>query len=222
MNRLFTCAFGYSLLLIISGCQSEKQEQKEQAVAQISDSVSKTDRVSPIDTTSIVLRESRNEEDVPVNDYLNNRLQPIRENFKRINSITKWSSIQKKDDWVSGELTFFYLSSVLEKIVLREFGKNYQQLSEYYFLNGELSFVFEKHYKYNPSAESYSSRTQVNTGSKQLDAEQAQLIEDRSYFEKGKLIHQINSQDCGSPFADDYLVEEQTRILAKLKGILAN
>jgi hypothetical protein len=45
-----------------------------------------------------------------------------------------------------------------------------------------------------------------------FDFEKSEIIEDRSYFDNGKLLHQINSQDCGSPFADDYLLEEQKRL----------
>jgi hypothetical protein len=51
--------------------------------------------------------------------------------------------------------------------------------------------------------------------------ERSEITEDRSYFESGKLIHQANNQDCGSPFTDDYLMDEQKRIVASFKELVA-
>lgn len=51
-----------------------------------------------------------------------------------------------------------------------------------------------------------------NNDTEAFDFDKSEIIEDRSYFETGKLLHQINNQDCGSPFADDYLLEEHKRI----------
>ena len=42
--------------------------------------------------------------------------------------------------------------------------------------------------------------------------EKSTIIEDRSYFDNGILLHQLNNKDFGSPFADDYLLKEQKRI----------
>ena len=44
------------------------------------------------------------------------------------------------------------------------------------------------------------------------DFKKSEIAENRSYFVNGKLIHQVNNQDCGSPFANDYLLKEQKRI----------
>ncbi|MEO6254797.1 MAG: hypothetical protein ABIO79_15915 [Ferruginibacter sp.] len=87
----------------------------------------------------------------------------------------------------------------------RHYGETFQQLTEYYLLKGQLSFVFEKSYKYNRPIY-YDSASQA------FDFEKFEIIEDRSYFENRKLIHQVNNQDCGSPFADNYLLEEQKRL----------
>ena len=48
----------------------------------------------------------------------------------------------------------------------------------------------------------------------------SEIIEDRSYFENGKLLHQLNNQDCGSPFKNDYLLEEQKRIKTDYEKLL--
>lgn len=177
------------------------------------------DQIVKIDTLlkdTVELTESFNEEDTPVNEYLTDRLKPIRVNFKRINSIENWTSTNKIDLWETnegGEATFYYLNGHLEKITTKHFGEMFQKLTEYYLLNGQLSFVFEKSYKYNRPVYYDSTMMKENNDTEIFDLEKSEIIEERSYFEKGKLIHQLNNQDCGSPFADDYLLEEQIRIL---------
>ena len=171
--------------------------------------------IAKLHKDTVALKETYNEDDVIVNEYLTKRLNPIRKNFKRINSITNWTSTNKKDLWEStegGEATFYYSNGVLEKIVVKIFGETFQQLSEYYLLNGKLSFVFEKSYKYNRPMYYDSTEMKEIKDIEAFDFEKSEIIEDRSYFENGKLIHQLNNQDCVSPFADDYLLEEQKRI----------
>lgn len=176
-----------------------------------------------IDTT--FLKASFRQEDTAYNEYLAAKLKPIRENFNRINSISIWTSVDKKEleeTTEGGEATFYYSNGILEKIVTRHFGESFQQLTEYYLLNGQLSFVFEKSYKYNRPIYYDSNSMRENNDTQSFDFDKSEIIEDRSYFDKGKLIHQVNNQDCGSPFANDYLLTQQKRISAdfdKLKQI---
>lgn len=173
-------------------------------------------KVNTFHVDTIILKETFQTEDTAINEYLAHRLKPIRANFKRINSIAKWAAIDKKDlnqSTEGGEVTFYYSIGGLEKIVTRHFGETFQQLTEYYLLNGQLSFVFEKSYKYNRPAYYDSTSMKDNNDNQAFDFKKSEIVEDRSYFEKGKLIHQVNNQDCGSPFAKDYLLNEQKRIL---------
>ena len=173
-----------------------------------------------IDTA--ILKETFQQEDTAYNEYLAGRLKPIRENFKRINSISKWTSVDKKelDESTEGaEATLYYSNNVLEKIVTRHFGETFQQLTEYYLLNEQLSFVFEKSYKYNRPIYYDSTSMKENNDNQAFDFEKSEITEDRSYFDKGKLIHQVNNQDCGSPFANDYLLSEQKRITADINKL---
>lgn len=59
-----------------------------------------------------------------------------------------------------------------------------------------------------------------NKDTEAFDFNNSEIIEDRSYFASGKLIHQINNQDCGSPFADDYLTDEQKRIKSEFEKLI--
>lgn len=183
----------------------------------------KTVKIDSLQRATIELKETFNQEDLPVNEYLTERLKPIRANFKRINSIANWTTIKTKDIWETtegGEAKFYYLKGQLEKITTRHFGETFQILTEYYLLKGQLSFVFTKYYKYNRPMYYDSTSMKENNDTEAFDFEKSEIIEDRSYFDNRKLLHQINSQDCGSPFADDYLLEEQKRIKADFEKLI--
>ena len=189
--------------------------------AQQNDAISTKQTTDPgtdtLHADTVVLKETFQQEDTAYNEYFAQRLKPIRENFKRINSIAKWTSsdkIELDESGEGGEATFYYSSGILEKIVARHFGETFQQLTEYYLLNEQLSFVFEKSFKYNRPIYYDSTSMKENNDNQAFDFEKSEIVEDRSYFEKGKLIHQVNNQDCGSPFANDYLLDEQKRIAA--------
>lgn len=208
------------LSVIFISCNSDKQNSpnlKSQVTAPLAQ------KPQP---DTVTLKETFRETDPVVNEYLTEKLKPIRANFKRINSVAKWTKTEKKDIWETaegGEANYYYLNGVLEKIVTRHFGETFQQLTEYYLMNGELSFSFEKHYRYNRPIYYDSASMKENNDDQAFALERSEIVEDRSYFEKGKLIHQINNQDCGSPFADEYLLEEQKRLkaeFAKLLGLI--
>ena len=168
------------------------------------------------------IKESFLQEDILGNEYLITRLKPIRNNFKRINTINKWSSVISKNLLESiegGEAKFYYSGGELEKIITRHFGETFQFLTEYYLLNGKLSFVFEKEYKYNRHFYFDSLAVKDSDDKEIYDFKKSEVIETRGYFENEKLIHQINNQDCGSPFTEDYLKEEQNRITESYQGL---
>lgn len=166
------------------------------------------------DTTRI--KESCNEEDIQANEYLKDRLKPIQANFKRINSITQWTAIKKKiiegESAEGGEAAYYYKGNRLEKIMARHYGEMGQLLIEYYLMNGKLSFVFEKDYKYNRPLFYDVKAMKENNDTEAFDFEKSEIIETRNYFEKGNLIHIVNSQDCGAPFSGDYMREEDKSI----------
>jgi len=207
----------FSILLFIGcGVENNNAVTKDSSTK----SISKSDSLQ---RDTLQLRETFNQEDLPVNEYLTEELKPIRANFKRINSISNWTNIKTKDIWETtegGEAKFYYLNGQLEKITIHHFGETFQKLTEYYLLNGELSFVFEKSYQYNRPIYHDSAAMKEMNDTETFDIEKSEIIEDRSYFDHGKLIHQISSQDCGSSFADSYLIKEQKRIQTEYAEIL--
>ncbi|MCT3733616.1 hypothetical protein HZQ80_05425 [Elizabethkingia anophelis] len=172
---------------------------------------------------TIQAKASFNKEDIPVNEYLTDKLKPIRDNFKRINSIEKWSVIKQQDLFESaegGEAKYYYQKNKLEKIITRIFGESGQTLTEYYLLNGQLSFVYEKNYKYNRPLYYDTKAMKENNDTEAFDFDKSEITENRGYFVNGKLIHILNSEDCGAPFSSDYIAEEQKSILSEYNKLL--
>lgn len=209
--------------VIFIGCGTDNKNKDETAFDTTATATVTTVKVDSLQHDSVELQETFNQEDLPVNEYLTQRLKPIRANFKRINSIANWTSIKSKDLWETtegGEAKFYYLNGHLEKITARHFGETFQLLTEYYLLKGRLSFVFAKSYKYNRPMYYDSTSMKENNDTEAFDFEKSEIVEDRIYFENGRLLHQINNQDCGSPFADDYLLEKQKRIKGDFEKLI--
>ena len=74
-----------------------------------------------------------------------------------------------------------------------------------------LSFVFERTLHYNLPIYFDDDATMIDE-----DA----IDEQRSYFVKEELLHQLVSGDCGAPFSADYLKEEEKRIKASFAHLL--
>lgn len=219
-NKLSYHILTFAIVFFI-GCGTDvKNKNGTSSGTTVTTTTVKIDSVQP---DTIELKETFIQEDLPVNEYLTERLKPIRANFKRINSISNWTSIKTNDIWETtegGEAKFYYLKGQLEKITTRHFGETFQLLTEYYLLNGQLSFVFAKSYKYNRPMYYDSTSMKENNDTEAFDLEKSKIVEDRSYFYNGKLLHQLNNQNCGSPFADDYLIVEQKRIKANFEKLI--
>lgn len=190
------------------------------AIAPIANSQTNINKIA---NDTIQLIESLKQNDLVANEYLKNELKPIRENFKRLNSIENWTTIKVVDLLEStegAEAKYYFQSKKLEKIITRHFGETCQKLTEYYLKDGKLSFVFEKSYQYNRPIHYDSSAKEENNDTEEFDFDKSEIMEDRSYFSNEKLLHQLNNQDCGSQFASDYLLEEQKRLLTEFKKLI--
>ena len=160
------------------------------------------------------------EEEISEKKSLTDKLKPIRENFKRINSVKDWSLVDEKELWETfletlegGEAKFYYYEEQLEKIVTHQFGETFQVVTEYYLLNGEISFVFRKLYRYNRPMYYDLIMMKENNDDEMFDFDKSEVIEDRCYFENGELIHHLKKQSGEiSPFHNYYDYEGEKRI----------
>lgn len=149
-----------------------------------------------------MLQEAFSEADVAVNDYLTEKLKPIRENFKNINSISEWDSIQTKVITATEKVKFYYSNKKLQKVIDKSGEGINQELVEFYLLKGEPSFVYEKYFD------------------KSDHSEKPEIIKTKYYFEKGKLLYMVNSRDQGTPFTNDYLMNEENRLKKQFEQLM--
>lgn len=193
-------------------------------------SVSQNDRLQLVPEPDKDLRAKyeQQESDFVKNDtvfeeYLEEDLRPIRANFKRINEIKEWTSVDKRklnQSTEGGAATYYFFRDTLLKIATIHFGELGKSIQEFYTKNGQLSFVFEQLYQYNRPITWDSTEIKENNNGEMFDFDKSEIIEDRSYFFKGELIRQINNQDCGSPFSKDYLKGEQIRLTSEFDKLI--
>lgn len=184
--------------------------------------VSQNDRLELVPEPDKDLREKYEQQkkdslksDTVFEEYLGDRLNPIRANFNRINEITEWTSVDKRklnQSTEGGAATYYFLQDTLLKVVAIHFGETGKNIQEFYTKNEQLSFIIEQHYQYNRPITWDSTAMKENNDTETFDINESEIIKERSYFENGVLIRQINNQDCGSPFTEDYLKEEQDRL----------
>lgn len=210
--------------MILIGCNENGQK-----------SVSQNDRLELVPEPDKDLREKYEQQqkdilksDTVYEEYLSEKLKPIRANFNRINKIKEWTSVDKRklnQSTEGGAATYYFLKDTLLKVVAIHFGETGKNIQEFYTKNGQLSFAFEQQYQYNRPITWDSIAMKENNDTETFDIDKSEIIEVRSYFENRELIRQINNQDFGSPFAKEYLKEEQVRLTTefeKLKKKLNN
>ena len=161
----------------------------------------------------VILKESQQSETLIENNQTSD-IKLIQANFKRINTIGKWSKItqyETDDSADGGYINYYYNNDKLEKVVVRKFGESGQYLAEYYLLKAKLSFVFEKDLKYN-----------VPYYLKEFNYDDSEIIEDRFYYLNNKLITYKSNQDDGAPFSDSFIKNEEKRVLKEFNQLLKN
>ncbi len=174
-----------------------------------------------VDTPQLKL--SFEEADITDDRYRNEDLQPIRDNFKRINSIKNWSKVDSADLFAStegGQVKFFYKDGKLEKVIAREYGEIGQRLVEYYLKDGKLSFVYQKRLMYNRPVYYDSASIKENKDSVVFDIARGRIDEVRSYFINEKLAHLIYNPANLGPFSDEFLKDEEQVLLDEFRNIL--
>lgn len=173
---------------------------------------------------TVKIGETFNEKDATGSKSLKNRIKPIQANFKSINSMTKWTSVKKKDiegeSAEGGEATFYYTDKGLEKVIARYYGEMGQILIEYYLMNGQLSFVLEKEYRYNRPLFYDTKAMKDNNDTEAFDFNKSEIITTRNYFENGNIIMINNTTGHGFNISADYLSEQEKNLTESFKKLL--
>lgn len=173
---------------------------------------------------TVKIGETCNDKDTTGSKSLKNRIKPIQANFKRINSVTKWTSVKKKDiegeSAEGGEATFYYTDKGLQKVIAKHYGEMGQKLTEYYLLNGQLSFVFEKEYKYNRPLFYDAKAMKENNDTEAFDLKKSKITMTRNYFENGNIILITNTTGRGFNISADYPAEQEKNLAESFKKLL--
>ena len=146
-----------------------------------------------------------------------------RADYKRINSINRWTSVISRDvtrALEGGEAYFYFTGTRLEKIIVRDYGETYQQLTEYYLRNSQLSFVVEERATYNVPFYIDSAVAVAAGETEFFDIQKSDISETRSYFERGLLRYQVSNHECGALNAASFVREEERRFAKEFASLL--
>ncbi|GAA5044557.1 hypothetical protein GCM10011506_48130 [Marivirga lumbricoides] len=161
-------------------------------------------------------------EDTTTQNALIEKLKPINENVNRINEITEWTSVDERDleqSTEGGTATYYFQKDTLLKIAVVNFGETGKAIQEFYTKDGQLSFVLETDYTYNRPITWDSTAMKENNDTQVFDMDQSEIMENASYFDNGILIQYTNSQDCGAPFAADYLKNIEADLKSEFESL---
>jgi hypothetical protein len=92
---------------------------------------------------------------------------------------------------------------------------------EYYLQNNRLIFAYEKQTNYNRPFYYDSAQMVINNDTEFHHPKWFEEVEIRSWFNTDGLVHYAESNDCGAPFARDYLKEVGFKTLSRVKELVA-
>lgn len=83
------------------------------------------------------------------NKSLEEKLKSVKDNFNTIKNWTKIDSIELEETSESGVAEYYHHDGKSTKVITRNYGETFQQITEYYLSHDNLSFVFDKTLYYN-------------------------------------------------------------------------
>lgn len=152
------------------------------------------------------------------------KLKSVQEKMQQIRLIKKWKQIRKielNESTEGGEATYFFTPEGLTKITAVYYGETGKQENEFYLNNGKLFLTVERETQYNRPVYWDSAHMKENNDTESFNPDKAEVMTDSSFFENGNQFYHVNSQDCGAPFAKDYLLSEQKRLQQELDKLTA-
>ena len=201
------------LLAVVYSCNSTQNNIPE----------IKADSLKNTGTIDTLSDQFLNVSDTASDSNFHREIFSIRENYKRINSIQKWTSVVTRDlegeSTEGGEARYFYVNGSLQKITARHFGEIFQATAEYYLLENQLSFVYEKTFKYNRPITYDSAQMKANGDTEVFDINKSEIIEKRSYFKDGKLVYGIDNREH-LPLSKGELQQEEKTLKEAFESLM--
>lgn len=162
-----------------------------------------------------LLKESLKDNDFATTDYMKAELSDVRENYSRITHKSDWTKIDTvalNESTEGGEALIYFGEDGREKFTVRYYGEMGQSLTEYFLMDGSLSLVRERRLEYNRPIYWDEEQRRESEDTEAFDPKKSILFETRTYFIDGDPVHQIDNQDCGAPFNQEYVENEGKRI----------
>lgn len=134
-----------------------------------------------------------NEQPLPDDAMLAVRLGSVRQHARTINDKVLWTRVVRKELFETaegGEVLFWYEGNDVQRIATRQFGETYQDIAVYFLKNGQLSFVYRKHYRYNRPVYYDTLQMKANDDTEAFDIALSEVTERYSYFEEGRLLYE--------------------------------
>jgi len=124
------------------------------------------------------------------------RIELIRQNFKRINEINQWDTINRNlwESTEGGNVIYYYHQSTLEKIITRHLGETFQSVTEYYLLHHKLSFIFDRMERYNRPIYWDSTQMLSFDDDQVFDRDKSTFSETRTYFDNDTIFRQLYTE----------------------------
>jgi hypothetical protein len=144
-----------------------------------------------------------------LDDFLKKKLQPVQDNFSKINQHKDWTNIEEftLNTTTEGGLAKFYIqANKVHKIVTYQYAETYKLISEYYFMNDTISFIYEENYTYNRPIYYDTATMLAMKDNEVFDFDKSKITQKRYYFEEGNLFY----------FTHDNHIESDTDIVGKL------
>ncbi len=151
------------------------------------------------------------------------QIKRIKENFSQINSVAQWDSIVRLPFFEStegGEIAYFYKNAQLKKIITNQFGETFKSITEYYLDNDNLSFIYEKFFRYNRPITWDSTAMKENNDNQVWDIKKSVIKEKRNYFYNNRLIKQIITTPDETRTQLSGLTEEEDRQLQAFHAMI--
>lgn len=142
-------------------------------------------------------------------EFLGEKLRPIRKKLRPIATRQEWTSIDKRKIETEkgiGAAEYYFLQGQLQKIILIQKTTTANRFVEFYINNDSLFFVFEKQI----------DSIQLKNNPEYYDSEIDSL-----FFDSGELIRIKTNMDCGAPCEESFQNEEQIRLQTEFENLLS-
>ncbi len=152
--------------------------------------------------------------------YWQRKVDPVKQWASRLDSL---SQDQGQEEMVMDEsarfVTLYPFPDRCDKWLVEQTSEKESILTLYYIQNDQLRLAVERIADTSEVPFSYWRQSAPNFGDRPLDHKEFEWLESQYYFQDDSLIYLYVNQDCGAPFADEYMRSEEARLLKQYQSL---